>query len=82
MAGLHGKRGGLRAAAWEAKSEKSFREIPNPLKSNQTAKTRIFRTQGYQGFSKTQYFSDETFSVRLGGAPADKKFGIIEKKLF
>jgi hypothetical protein len=50
----------------DAKFEKAFRETLSPLKSLKTAKFHDFRTQEYQGLSKTHDFAGETISLRFG----------------
>src|SRR5271169_4717492 len=69
VAGMAGLRGGgegwLRRGAEPMKNEKSFREMPNPLKSHKTAKSGLFGVQGYQGLSKTHDFADEMISFRF-----------------
>jgi hypothetical protein len=49
--------------------KKSFREMFRPLKSLKTAKSRDFRAQQYQEFSKTRDFAGEAISFRFGGFP-------------
>jgi len=43
-----------------------FAETLNPLKNLKTAKSGIFRAQGYQALSKTLDFAGETISFRFG----------------
>jgi hypothetical protein len=48
-----------------AKFEKALREMVNPLIFLKTAKSRVFRAQGYQGLSKTPDFAGEAISFRF-----------------
>jgi hypothetical protein len=48
------------------KFEKPLRETLRPLKSLKTAKFADFRTQGYQGLTKTHDFAGEAISLRFG----------------